>query len=289
MANESQNQTWLDNLNPLKITDDQKVKDSFIQVVSKIHKKSIDEATMIYEKESMYFKKALAVSDKLKNCTKISLYSAFTEIAIQGISIQPGQKSEAYLEARGVNIGSRQSPNYIDTAMLRITAYGELNMRILSGQIIRMKNPIVLYEGDYFQPLTNQRGELYVDYKPNILNRSAKIYGAWVCIELPGNSLDFKWLLSDDIERLKGYSGRQGGGNALYTSDNGQIDPGFLEAKTIKHAMRAYTKLRVSDVAAFEDEPADEEKEHLEAFGEPAPTPQPPKSVKVEINIDEPF
>ena len=256
MANESQNQTWLDNLNPLKITEDSKVKDAFISVVSKIHKKSIDEATMIYEKESLYFKKALAASDKLKGCTKISLYSAFTEIAIQGISIQPGQKSEAYLEARGVNIGNKQNPQYIDTCMLRITAYGELNMRIASGQIIRMKNPIVLYEGDIFQPLTNQRGELYVDYKPSIPRKSQKIYGAWVCIELPGNSLDFKWLLEDDIQRLMKYSipkfgTERGSANALYTSDNGQIDPGFLEAKTIKHAMRAYTKLRVSDVAGL--------------------------------------
>ncbi|MBV5329776.1 MAG: hypothetical protein JZU65_19470 [Chlorobium sp.] len=293
MANESQNQTWLDNLNPLKITEDSKVKDAFISVVNKIHKKSIDEAIMIYEKESLYFKKALAANDKLKNCTKISLYSAFTEIAIQGISIQPGQKSEAYLEARGVNIGTRQQPQYIDTCMLRITAYGELNMRITSGQIIRMKNPIVLYDGDHFQPLTNQRGELYVDYKPAIPRKSQKIYGAWVCIELPGDSLDFKWLLDDDIARLMNYSipkfgTERGNPNALYTANGGQIDPGFLEAKTIKHAMRAYTKLRVSDVAAFEDEG---DPETPEAFGDNHNTPAaaPKNTVSVEINKDEPF
>lgn len=293
MANEGQNQTWLDNLNPLKITEDSKVKEAFINVVSKIHKKSIDEATMIYEKESLYYKKALAANEKLKNCTKISLYSAFTEIAIQGISIQPGQKSEAYLESRGVNIGTKAQPQYIDTCMLRITAYGELNMRIISGQIIRMKNPIVLYEGDHFQPLTNQRGELYVDYKPNILNRGKKIFGAWVCIELPGNSLDFKWLLEDDIARLLKYSipkfgNDRGNANALYTANDGQIDPGFLEAKTIKHAMRAYTKLRVSDVAAFEDEEA---AETSEAFGDNHNTPAaaPPNTVAVTIIKDEPF
>lgn len=293
MANEGQNQTWLDNLSPMKITEDAKVKEAFISVVSKIHKKSVDEATMIYEKESLYFKKALTASDKLKNCTKISLYSAFTEIAIQGISIQPGQKSEAYLEARGVNIGTKAQPQYINTCMLRITAYGELNMRITSGQIIRMKNPIVLYEGDYFQPLTNQRGELYVDYKPSIPRRSQKIFGAWVCIELPGNSLDFKWLLEDDIERLMKYSipkfgDERGNPNALYTANDGQIDPGFLEAKTIKHAMRAYTKLRVSDVAAFED---DAETEITEAFGDNHNTSAaaPPNTVAVTINKDEPF
>ena len=292
MANEGQNQTWLDKLTPLKLTEDSKVKEAFINVVNKIHKKSIDESEMIYEKESLYFKKALAASEKLKNCTMISLYSAFTEIAIQGISIQPGQKSEAYLESRGVNIGTKAQPQYIDTCMLRITAYGELNMRITSGQIIRMKNPIVLYEGDHFQPLTNQRGELYVDYRPHIPRKSQKIFGAWVCIELPGNSLDFKWLLDDDIARLMKYSmpkfgNDRGNANALYTANDGQIDPGFLEAKTIKHAMRAYTKLRVSDVAAFEDEA---EPEAHEAFGENQASTQAPKdSVTITINKDEPF
>lgn len=279
------NETWLDNLNPLKITEDEKVRGSFINTFSKIHKVSVDEATMVYEKESLYFKKALLGNDKLQKCTKISLYSAFIEVAIQGISIQPGQKSEAYLSLRGVNIGSRTEKNYIETAMLSITAYGELNMRISAGQIIRMKNPIVLYEGDHFQPLTNQRGELYVDYKPAIPRKSQKIFGSWVCIELPGNSLDFKWLLEDDIARLKGYSGKQSSANALYTSDNGQIDPGFLEAKTIKHAMRAYTKLRVSDVAAFEGEEI-EEKENPEPFGE---APVIKDTVKIDINPNEPF
>jgi len=64
------------------------------------------------------------------------------------------------------------------------------------------------------------------------------------------------------------YGNENGKANALYTSDNGQIDPGFLEAKTIKHAMRAYTKLRVSDVASFEGEEL-EGKETHEPFGEP--------------------
>lgn len=296
MENQNQHQTWLDKLTPLKFVEDDKVRQSFINTLSKIHKKSLDEAEMIYEKESLYIKKAISGNEKLQKCTIISLYSVFTEIAIQGISIQPGQKSEAYLEARNVNIGTKQSPNYIATCTLAITAYGELNMRIKAGQIIRMKNPIVLYEGDHFQPLTNQRGELYIDYKPAIPRKSNKIYGAWVCIELPGNSLDFKWLLEDDIERLKNYSvpkfgNERGNANALYTSNNGGIDPGFLEAKTIKHAMRSYTKLRVSDVAKFDDETDDDEADHMqpEAFGGTQPQAHVEPTIKVKINADEPF
>jgi len=156
-----------------------------------------------------------------------------------------------------------------------------------------MKNPIVLYEGDVFQPLTNQRGELYVDYKPKMQDRSKKIWGCWVCIELPGNSLDFKWLLEDDIARLMKYSipkfgNETGKANALYTADNGQIDPGFLEAKTIKHAMRAYTKLRVSDVASFEGEEL-EEKVTPEPFGEPEQPPAIKGTVQIACDPNESF
>lgn len=263
----------------LLIVDMVGVAEAFINSLMKIQKKSREDAEMIYEREAMYYKKALAGDYRLKSCTGISLYSAFLEIAIQGLSIQPGQKSEAYFEARGVKTTQRDQEGkpmdvWVNTAYLRITAYGELNMRIMSGQIIRMRNPQVIYEGDIFQPMTNQRGELIVDYKPAIPRKSKKIMGSYVCIELPGGSLDFKWLLEDDIDRLKKYStprGENAKPNALYVSENGGIDPGFLEAKTIKHAMRAYTKLRVGDSVAFDDE-AEENEKHDSAS--PFPTNQ---------------
>lgn len=297
MTTNSQNQTWLDNLRPVSMVDDEKVRDSFLKILIGIHLKSEAEAKTILDKEALYYKKALNASEKLKSCTIISLYSAFTEIAIQGISIQPGQKAEAYLEARGINVGTKTDKQYVQTCNLAITAYGELNMRIKAGQIVRMKNPIVLYEGDHFQPLTNQRGELFVDYRPAIPRKSQKIFGSWVCIELPGGSLDFKWLLEDDIERLKNYSipkygEERGNPNALYKSVNGGIDPGFLEAKTIKHAMRAYTKLRVADNVAFEGDEDTDADEHANPFTNeinPDTTHSGQKGVKVEINTNEPF
>ncbi|OJV40863.1 MAG: hypothetical protein BGO29_14950 [Bacteroidales bacterium 36-12] len=261
------------------IVEQLQVAESFINTMMKIHKKTAEDAEMIFEREAMYFKKALNASERLKQCTGISLYSAFLEIAIQGLSIQPGQKSEAYLEARGTKTSQRdESGNLIDawinTAYLRITAYGELNMRIMSGQIIRMNNPQVIYEGDHFQPMTNQRGELIVDYKPCIPRKSKKIIGAYVCIVLPNNGLDFKWLLEDDIERLKKYSipksGQNPQANSLYSSENGGIDPGFLEAKTIKHAMRAYTKLRVGESVSFDDELDEEELKEVNGGFAPA-------------------
>jgi recombinational DNA repair protein RecT len=250
-----------------KLVDDPAIRESFINTLCRIHKKSAGEAEMIFEREAIYYKKALANSEKLLACTGLSLYSAFLEIAITGLSIQPGSKSEAYLEAKNAEQNEVKEkdgkPYYVKVQVkvcrLVLTAYGELNLRILSGQIVRINNPIVIYEGDRFQPRTNERGELTVDYAPAIPRKSNKIVGAWCSIVLPGNRIDFKWLLEDDINRLANYStyGGQASVSKQYTKNSGQIDPGFLEAKCIKHAMRAYTKLRISDNIAFEDDEQD--------------------------------
>ena len=284
------NLSWLDQLDPVKLPEHEKVREQWVSTFSKIHRIDIETASTICDRETIYWKKSLSVDDKLKSCSKLSLYSAFLELAVNGLSLQPGSKSECFLEPRGTKSGKDQIGQdvYIQLCFLRITAYGELNMRIMSGQIVRIKNPIVLYDGDHFQPLTDNRGQLIIEYKPVIPRKSNKIYGCWVCIELPGGSLDFKWLLIDDIDRLKKYSTPKYANakpNALYASENGGIDPGFLEAKTIKHAMRAYTKLRVGENVAMDDEP--DEVETLEdGPNQPYGNPLPKNENTIQFNID---
>ena len=245
----------LNELKPVELADHPRVKDSFVNTLVKIHRMEEQNAEAIYNREALYYKKALIGSAKLQGCTNISLYSAFLEIAITGLSIQPGGKSEAYLESRGAK---QRDGSYINAASLVVTAYGELSLRIRNGHLIRMANPQVIYEGDHFQPQTNERGDLVVDYKPAIPRKSNIIIGCYVCLVLPNDQRDFKWLLKDDIERLKKYSTPKSGdnpqANALYSSNSGQIDPGFLEAKAIKHSMRTMPKLRTSDSVTFEGE-----------------------------------
>jgi len=238
------------------LVDQQPIKDSFIDTLIRMHRFSPEDAEATYEREARYFKRLISQNDWLKESTGISLCSAFFEVAITGLSLQSGSKSDAYLEARSAEQMVENAKRWVKVARLVVTAYGELNLRIKSGQIIRMNNPIVIYDGDKFQPYTNERGELKVDYMPAIPRKTNKIIGVYVCIVLPHNGLDFKWLLEDDIARLSNYSKTktQKDGNALYTANDGQIDPGFLEAKCIKHAMRAYTKLKVSENVSFEDD-----------------------------------
>ena len=287
MAENAKDQTWLDILDPVRLVDAEKVKKQFVDTYSKIHKVSQEDAEVIYNKEAIYYKQALNSNDKLRACTKISLYSAWLEIAIIGTSIQPGSKSLAYLESRA---SQKPDKSWIHTCRIVLSAYGELEARIKSGQILVMLNPIVVYDGDTFQPRTNDRGEVYVDYAAKIPRQSNTIIGSWVRMIVPGNISDFKWLTVDDIERLKKCSipkSGNGSANALYTSVNGGIDPGFLEAKTIKHAMRSKGKLKISPIVALEGEDdEDEAPVNTTSFSQPA---QEDKPIQIVTNPDESF
>mgnify|MGYP001528200108 FL=1 len=91
------------------------------------------------------------------------------------------------------------------------------------------------------------------------------------------NSVDYQWLMQGDIERLKHYSEKAnskwneqtrrrelGNANALYTSNNGGIDPGFLENKMIKHAFDAYPKVRTGKYTIMA---TDQEEEEIIDYG----------------------
>ena len=292
--NQKQEPFDLESLQPNKIAEHERVKQQFVMTLVKIHKMSESEADSVYEREQIYYKKALMESDRLQKSTKLSLYSSFIEIAVTGLSIQPGAKSEAYIEPRSAKAKDANGNDaWISSARLVITAYGELSLRIRAGQIVRMCNPQVIYAGDHFQPKTNDRGDLIVDYHPAIPRQSDEIIGCYVCLILPHNGRDFKWLLMDDVERLKNYSKPKTGTNpqpnALYTSGvNKQIDTGFLETKTIKHAMRTLTKLRVSNSVSFEDEDP-EALQTPEPFAGQSNGAQPaqPQDTTVTVKLDE--
>lgn len=257
----------------IEIIDQVPVKESFIDTLIRMHRFTPEDAEAMYEREARYYKRLVSESKTIQECTGLSLVSTFFEAAINCLSLQPGQKSESFIESRSSKIIKEATEEkdgktvkvkkemWVKIARFVITAYGELNLRIRGGQIIRASNPIVVYDGDTFQPHTNERGELTINYAPAIPRKSKKIIACWVSLILPNNGIDFKWLLEDDIERLKNFSiprksqnNPNPSANALYGSNEGQIDPGFLEAKTLKHSFRAYTKLKLAGNATLEGE-----------------------------------
>lgn len=244
----------LTGLNADTFLDNEKVREQFKKLMMKLHDKTELEADAIMDREVIYFKQAMIENDKIKQATILSLYSTFLEIAIQNLSIKKQPKAEAYVGVNGVKSGS----SWVQVAKLAIQAHGELILRKRAKQLIHASNPIVVYEGDTFQPFTNDNGVLIVDYKPAVPRKSHKIIACFIKLQITKDIFDYKWLLPEDIERLHNVSKKfmkNETGNALYSGgDDGQIDVGFLETKTLKHSLSTLGRLELTSGSILDDD-----------------------------------
>ncbi len=254
----------LNKLKPVEILEHEEVKSRFISLYEKVHGKKDGE--VFYEKEKYNLIRIINNSKDLQECQGFSVYGTFLDLATMGLTLSSnGGQPYLYALTRNVNIGDRNNQNWVKRMYTEVSPYGELSLRIAAGQILYADRPIVVYEGDSFQPGVNERGQKYVAYSTKIPRASKVIIGCFFKITRPDNSNDFFWMLPDDIERLKSFSLKQNSrsnkenasANSLYTSNGGQIDPGFLEAKTIKHAFKTFPKIPLGQFSKLQqsDEP----------------------------------
>lgn len=218
------------------------VEANFVAMFNTIH--GTNRGAMVYESEKFHFQKQLAEKPELAEASKLSLYGAFMDVAVQGLSFDPSKKL-CYLLTRNVKTKKADREVWEKRAYLAISPYGELFLRTECGQIRAADNPEVVYEGEPFRVISTGSGKV-VEHELKF-PREGRIIGSYIRIVKPDGTIDFGILSLDDIERFAKASEKQNKGtqNALYTSNGGQIDKGFLLAKTIKHAFRAYPKVQV--------------------------------------------
>lgn len=271
----------LDALSPDKIVENTSVEEKFTMMYNNIWGSTAGE--QVYHKEVFNFQKQLRENPNLAMCSKMSLFGCFLDMAVNGLSLDPTGRPHCYLIPRKVKTGYKDQNGkdiYEPRASVSITGYGELTMRMRAGQIRYADNPVIVYEGDTFSAGL-ERGKKVITYSAQIPRKSTKVIGAFIRIVRADGSEDFQWLLEGDIERLKGFSEKnnsywkdgqyiKGNANALYTSNGGQIDPGFLENKMIKHAFDAYPKVRIGKFTQMdtEQEPGDEIDYGLDGFSD---------------------
>jgi hypothetical protein len=242
-------------MTPLQIPEDERVKNRFVSIYNIIQKSRDGE--YFYEKEKFNLLRVIAGNEDLRKCTAFSVYGVFIDIAAMGLSLdQTGQKL-LYVLSYNQKIGTDKEKKDIweKRAMIEISPYGELTLRIQAGQLKYADSPVIVYEGDTFQPLINDSGQKIVKYSAKIPRQAgAKIIGSFIRLIRPDGSVDFFHMLEGDIDRLKGYSSRKNKGtaNALYGGDGGQIDSGFLEAKTIKHSFDTFPSLRLGQFSRLQ-------------------------------------
>ena len=228
----------LNQLDPLMIAEDNRVEQKFIQMYNAIW--GTAQGAQIYEKEKFNFRKILQDKPELQKCTPLSLYGCFLDIAVNGLSLDPTGRPHCYILPRSTKTGYKDnngSDIYELRAYLSITGYGELVMRQRAGQVRYVDNPVVCYEGDTFSPGLID-GVKTVTYQAACPRKSNKVIGGFLRIVRSDGTVETRQ--------------KEGKANALYTSSEGGIDPGFLESKLIKHAFDGYPKVRTGQFSSFE-------------------------------------
>lgn len=280
--------------------------DKFVQVYSQ--KFGEQNAEAFYEEQRGFFLNELTsgpYKDLLKEAKGTSIYFAFLFLAINNLSLEKGLSTTCYLECRSIKVGeqvneksNKKTNIYERHAVITITGYGEIVLRQRAGQIRSVDNPKVVYDCDSFR-FGEHDGRSFVEYEKAIPRpEGARIIACYVRIVKKDNSVDYFVLDTDEIIRLKQYSGKANQywdndrramvqrPNALYgtQADGSDIDTGFLKSKTVKHAFKGYPKLSIGAGGTME---ADKDTE-------PQPEPQSKQTgstdgVVVETADDDPF
>lgn len=255
-----------------------------------------EKAEAFFEEQKNLFINELvygSYKDFLKQADGMSIYFAFLFLAINGLSLEKGTTTTCYLECRRIKIG--EDPNrknakgypeaiYQSNAVITITGYGEIILRQRAKQIRSVDSPKVVYDCDTFRYGENDGHPTLTWEKCLPRPQGSRIVACYVRIIKNDGSVDYFVLDTDEIQRLKQYSGKSNWGkaNALYgkEEDCSDIDTGFLKSKTVKHAFKGYPKLSIGAGGAFE---SDKDIDQTE------PMPEQPQGVQTETGEIDPF
>lgn len=275
MANIQLTVEELNKLKPLDIVRSEAVRNRFIQIHDTLWGAGTGEPA--YEREAIHFNTLLRDKDNLQKATKFSIFTAFIDLAVCGLSLEPGVRALCYLQGRNCKIGTNPQTGkdvYEGRLVLTISGYGELVLRARAGQIRHADNPVLVYEEDAFS-FTDNDGRKQVRYTCNLPHKSNHIVAGYLRITRCDGSIDYSVMLEEDWLRLQGYSGKQNRKwnngqwvekpNELYTSNGGGIDSGFLCAKIIKHAFKTYPKVRIGK-AEMETQQDDNVQAEIDSF-----------------------
>ena len=124
-------------LSPTEIVEHPTVHQRFVEIYDQLHGQGTGEAA--YQRESMYFKRAMRDTEKLLKADSFSIFIAFIDLAICGLSLTPGTQCLCYLEVRGYKTDQKDANGrdiYGQRATLVVSGYGELVLRQKAGQIL---------------------------------------------------------------------------------------------------------------------------------------------------------
>ena len=192
----------LNQLQPADILTYEPVRDKFIQIWDTLWREGTGEAA--YERELNHFTHWLKDNAQtVAKVTRFSIFTTFIDLAICGLSVEPGVRALCYLQGRNITIGKDAQGKSIYEARLtlNISGYGELVMRARAGQIKYADNPVIVYEEDSFS-FSDNDGRKSVKYTCNLPHKSRHIVACFMKIVRTDNSVDYAVMFEEDWTRL---------------------------------------------------------------------------------------
>lgn len=227
------------------------------QNIYKIMNGGNEEAAAVkYEAEKFHFMKLLQETPALQQCTKLSLYGCFLDMAVNGLSFDRSMK-HAYVVSFNTNVGTKQAPKWEKRATLMISGYGELHMRVRQGQLKHADNPILVYEGDHFQHGTKD-GRVFLEHVATFPRKSEQIIACYIRLERADGTVDYKVFGYEEVMKLRQFSKDKD--SLAWTAGL----PGMIQAKTIKHAFKSYPKIRMGEFSQLQTQTVDESAEVID-------------------------
>ena len=242
----------LEQTKPAQIATLPEVAEKFKQIFHVMHGKN---GEIAYEAEKFHFSKLLAENANLDECSKLSLYGCFIDVAVSGLSFDPNSK-HVYVVPYNTNAGTKQNPKWEKRAQLQISGYGELVLRMKQGQIKYADNPVLVYEGDEFSTGT-RNGSYFVEHTAKYPRKSDKIIACYLRITRTDNTVEYKVITIDEIEKLRSFS--------KDPNSKAWVEglPGMVAAKCIKHAFKTYPKLRTGNFSELSSNTIDAEAQEV--------------------------
>ena len=87
----------LQQMKAIDVIRNERVRSQFISVYNSIWKEGGEN---VYEREAIYFNQQLRDKDELRLCSGTSIFYAFIDLAVKGITLAPGAQALCYLLTR---------------------------------------------------------------------------------------------------------------------------------------------------------------------------------------------
>jgi hypothetical protein len=243
----------------------------FTNIISVIDNVDADTAAATFEAEKYYFLKAVSNGKDLADCTPLSAMGVFLDVISGGLSFNP-EYDHVYLKYRNTKIASGGKEKRL---VYSKQPSGKVYQCQRAGSIAYVTKAVIVYEDEQFGIATNDAGFHIIRHTLVFPRKNTNIIAGYIYVVLPNGAREPFWMDTTDIDRLRGYSERDGGNssaNVLYSSGpNKQIDTGFFRAKLIINAVKPYSKTLKRLLNEVDDSPED-----IAAQGPQAPTVMPP-------------